>query len=259
LTAVAQQAVIAFERAVNSGRIATGDEALRERQAQFARFTQTLMQQAPAAQELLLSGTRAQLDAAIRSRGERTGGGTSGRRGRTTELRRAWTDTLRPAWKSAVLEGRAGSVTGGAQEFEKRLLEVEDGGRDLLLPRGGSSNALLNEIYWASSYAEPAKLDRKQAEAVARWGAERRARIVAWGRASANAQVRAAAEKIGVGPAFTEEPPQPLSRKTAAERVLYYRRVLAAWEFLVTLNAQPALSELRTLIDLERLPIRPET
>jgi hypothetical protein len=54
-----------------------------------------------------------------------------------------------------------------------------------------------------------------------------------------------------------EEPPQPLSRKTAAERVLFYRRVLAAWEFLIALQAEPALSELKTLIELESLPVRP--
>jgi hypothetical protein len=48
-----------------------------------------------------------------------------------------------------------------------------------------------------------------------------------------------------------------LSEKTAAERVLFYRRVLAAWEFLVTLQAQSALAELQLLIGLEQMPVRP--
>ncbi len=40
------------------------------------------------------------------------------------------------------------------------------------------------------------------------------------------------------------------------ERVLYYRRVLAAWEFLVTLRATVPLAELETLLALERQPVR---
>ena len=70
-------------------------------------------------------------------------------------------------------------------------------------------------------------------------------------------EVRAAAEKIGPAPAIAVEPSRPLSRKTAAERVLFYRRVLAAWEFLIAMDAQPALAELRVLIELERTPVRP--
>jgi hypothetical protein len=48
-----------------------------------------------------------------------------------------------------------------------------------------------------------------------------------------------------------------MSRKIAAERVLLYRRVLAAWEFLIAMNAEPELRELRGLIDLENTPVRP--
>jgi hypothetical protein len=230
---------------------------LRERQAQFERFTQRLAELAPAAKELLLTGTRQQLETAIRGRAERSAGGRGGRRGTMTELRRAWTDTLRPAWKSAVLDGRVSGLTGAEREFEQRLLKIEDDGRDLLLARGGSSDALLNEIYWASSYAQPAAFDRTKAEAVTRWGAERRTRIVSWAKTSVDRQVRVAGEKIGPGPAFTEEPVRPLTRKTAAERVLFYRRVLAAWEFLIVMQAEPALAELELLIELERMPVRP--
>jgi hypothetical protein len=256
ITPDVHNAIAAFERAVDRGQISAGDERLRERQTQFARFTQRLAEQVPAARELLLSGTRSQLEAAISARGERGAGGRGGRRGGMTEVRRLWTETVRPAWKSAVLDGSVRELSGAAWEFEKRLLKTEDGGRDLLLGRG--SNGMTNEIYWASSYADPATFNREKAEAVARWGAERRARIVAWAKASSNAQVQAAAEKIGPGPVFTEAPPQPMSRKTAAERVLFYRRVLAAWEFLVTLRAESALAELQMLIDLEHLPLRPQ-
>jgi hypothetical protein len=257
VTATTQNAVMAFERAVDRGRVTAVDPRLRERQAQFERFSQRLADQVPSARELLLTGTRPQLEAAVRSRGERSGGRGS-RRGSISEARRAWTETLRPAWKAAVLGGTVTSLDRATIDFEKRLLKVEDDGRDLLLARGGGSTALMNEVYWASSYAEPATFNRAKADAVVRWAAARRSRIVAWAKASSDPGVRAAGEKIGPGPTFVATPPQPMSQKTAAERVLYYRRVLAAWEFLLTMRAEPALSELNTLIELENLPVRPE-
>jgi hypothetical protein len=39
--------------------------------------------------------------------------------------------------------------------------------------------------------------------------------------------------------------------------VLFYRRVIAAWEFLIVMQATTALAELDSLIELERLPVRP--
>jgi hypothetical protein len=255
-----RNAIAAYQRAVDHGRTDPAvDAALRERQVQFERFTAGLAAQVPAEKVLLWSGTRQELERAIRGRGERGASGRGNRRAGMTELRRAWTDTLRPAWKAAVLGGRVSGLTGAALEFEQRLLEREDGGRDFLLPRGGNRTALQNEMYWFSGYADPATMDRARAEAVTRWGAERRARIVEWAKVSPDAQIRAAGERIGPGPGFKEEAPQPLSQKTAAERVLFYRRVLAAWEFLVTLQAQPALTELQMLIDLEALPVRLES
>jgi hypothetical protein len=255
LTERTRRAVGSFFRAVDRGQINANDAGLRERQEQFERFTARLIEQVPAAKELLRTGTRQQLDAAIRSQ-DRRGGAPGVRRAVTPELRRIWTEALRPAWKAAVLAGEVGGLKGPALEFEKRLLELEDKGREFLLPRGQDDSPLLNELYWASGYAEPAKLDRAKAEAIAVWGAQRRNFIVAWGRQSADARTRAAAAKIGPGPAGVEEPPKPLSRQTAAERVLFYRRVLAAWEFLLAMDAQPALAELRTLIELERTPVR---
>ncbi len=251
------QAASAYQRAVDTGRLSVpaADPALREKQAQFARFTARLAEQLPAAKDLLLAGTRAQLDAAARGGGERpAGGGPRGgaRRGQLAELRKVWSETLRPAWKTAVLGGAVPGLAGGALELEKHLLQLEDDGRELLLPRGGDDTVLVNEIYWRSGYAHPATLDRAQAEAAARWGMERRTRITAWGRASADPAVRAAAEKIGPAPALADEPPRRLLRQTAAERALYYRRVLAAWEFLLATDARDALAELRAVLELER-------
>ena len=115
LTAAAQTAVTAFQQAVDRGQVTVTDEELRARQAQRFRAATGGV------------GTRQQLDAAIRVRGERGGGGRGGRRAPMTELRRSWTDTLRPAWKSAVLAGKVRELAGAALEFEKRLLKPEDG------------------------------------------------------------------------------------------------------------------------------------
>lgn len=251
-----RQAVLAYERAVDRGMVVADDPGLRERQAQFARFTDRLATELPAAAGLLRSGNRHALETALRERSGGERGAARGRRGNVAELRRAWSETLRPAWKAAVLNGQVEAQLGAAAEFERRLLKLEDDGRDFFLPRGGSADALQNEIYWHSTYAEPAKLDRATADAVTRWGAGRRAGIVAWGKTATDAAVRAAAERIGPGPVFTGEPPRPLDRRTALARVLFYRRVLAAWEFLATLQARAPLAELETLVALERQPVR---
>jgi len=258
VTPAVHAAVVAYQKNVDTGGPGMAarppDPALAERQAQFARFTQRLAEQAPAAKDLLLTGTRSQLEAAIRGRGERGAGGLrGGRRGQMAELRKAWSETLRPAWKAAVIGGSVTVQLGAAEAFEKHLLKLEEGGRDFLLLRG--ETPLINEIYWQSGYAEPATYDAGKAEAVARWGATRRAQIVAWGQRAADPAVRAAAGKIGPGPGFVEEAEAPLSRRTAAERVLFYRRVLAAWEFLLAVEAPSALAELRALIALERTPL----
>ena len=250
-----RQALLVYERAVDRGEVMADAPGLRERQAQFARFTAQLAADVPAAAGLLRSGNRNALETALRERGER--GPARGRRGNVADVRRAWTVTLRPAWKAAVLGGQVDARLGAALDFERRLLKLEDDGRDFLLPRGGSADALRNEIYWRSTYAEPAKFNAATADAVSRWGAGRRAGIVAWAQASADPQIQAAAALVGPGPVFAGEPPRPLSRRTAVERVLFYRRVLAAWEFLVTLQADAPLAELETLIALERQPVRP--
>lgn len=256
-----RQAVTTFHATVDRGRPATTGGPWHERQVQFARFIGQLAEDVPDARAVLLNGTRTQLEAAIQGRGERGGpgrGGIGGRRRSIAELRRAWSETVRPAWKAAVQRGALDARLGRALEFEKRLLKLEDDGRELLLPRGGGADALLNETYWSSGFGEPATFDRGKADAVTRWAASRRAQIMSWARESSDAPVRAAADRIGPGPAVVEEPPRPMGRRIAAERVLFYRRVLAAWEFLVTLRATQPLAELTTLLELERTPWRSE-
>lgn len=290
--------VAAYQRALDGAAPRSGNPALRERQELFARFTQRMTEQNSALRELLLTGTRQQLDAAIASPG-RGGRGPSqpaataqptaaqpapaptpapvpgsgrGRGGNTPspEVLKLWNETVRPAWKTAVLADRVAVLPVGARDFEKHLLAQEAKGKDFLF---ANARTLADEVYWKSGYADPATLDRAKAEAVVRWGSERRSQILAWAKVSDEPAVRAAAEEItklqpagrrgGAAqegtrtPQTTTESTRPLSKKTAAERVLFYRRTLAAWAFLLAVDERPALARIAELTALERTPLPP--
>jgi len=109
-------------------------------------------------------------------------------------------------------------------------------------------------------------VDVAKAEAVTSWGAMRREKIGAWAHASSETAVREAAVRMRLpgGPRAAGRPvaaaaPGPtgdeLDQRTAAARILFYRRVLAAWEFLETMGHTLALERLRELTALERTPL----
>jgi len=294
LTDAAKRQVVAYQRAVEGAASQSGDLAFRERQELFGRFTQRMADENPALKNLLFAGSRAQLEAAITpptraGRGQAQSGPTSqapaaqpapaptegGGRGRgrnapSPEVLKRWNEVVRPAWKAAVLADRVAELPWGAREFEKYLLAQEAKGKDFLFT---NARALPDEAYWQSGYANPSTLIRTKAEAVVRWGVERRSRILAWAKASDQPAVRAAAEEItqrqpagrrgGVGQdgprtsAATNESTRPLSKQTAAERVLFYRRTLAAWALLLALDERPALARIAELTALERTPMPP--
>ena len=84
-------------------------------------------------------------------------------------------------------------------------------------------------------------------------------RIIDWGRNARNSAVRSAAGQIAT---WLEAPEgdsgdhdRSLTRQTAAARVLFYRRVLAAWQFLLAVDARGPLAELHQLIAIERTPL----
>jgi len=262
LTPRAAAAVTAYRWAVDTGRITAKSPDLREREEQYARFTLRITEQAPSAGPRLLAATRAALEGDVPASERRGGGGRS--RGAPDEMRRAWNEVVRPAWKKAVLAGEIDGLTGAALTFEKRLLDLEDQGRNFMTTRGG--DPLLNEMYWRSGYAHPARLDVAKAEAVTSWGATRRDKVGAWAHASGEAAVREAAVRMRLpgGPrapsratpaSESRAPADDLDQRTAAARILFYRRVLAAWEFLETMNHAPALERLRELTALERTPL----
>jgi hypothetical protein len=218
---------------------------------------------------LLLTGTRRELEAAINPReessaparkppprrGRRGGGGGS-------ERRKLWTEVLRPAWRSAVDGNQITNLPPGVLEFEKYLLMKEDRGRNYFFMNG---DPVGEEVFWQSGYSDPQTLNPAKAEAVAQWGVERRDKILAWARMSEVEDVREAADKLSqttrqrrIDPAPVANALAPLmSREIAAERTLFYRRALAAWAFLIGVNERPALARLRELTELERAPLPP--
>lgn len=234
------------------------DPALVQRGERYRRLTAALAKEFPATASLLANGTRHELETALAAR-EPRGGGNPGRRGGGAATRRLWPDTIRPAWKAAVEAGTADVLPAAARRFEKRLLELEDGGRDFF-GGGGRRGGMLNEVYWQSGQSAPVVTDRARADAVPRWAAERRQKILEWARNSGNEAVRAAAATLTAGPSRGPGPArEPAINKTAVERVLFYRRVLGAWGFLIATENRAALAQLAALIELEQTPLPPAT
>jgi len=274
-----KKALAAYQRAVDTGKLESRDKALKERQALFARFTQRIAEQAPSLKVLLTEGTRAQLEkragplpAAANFAQTPATKAAGGQGGANAEGRKLWKETLRPVWKEAVLAGKIRELADAhSLEFEKTLIAEDEKGRELMFAPGSQSPLLLY-LFWASGAHNPATADAARAEAVARWGAQRRRTIIAWARASENADIEAAAERAfpparrakapsgkaaakTVAPRDADVSARPLAPKIAAERVLLYRRVLAAWAFLLDVEEKSALEQVRQLTALERTPL----
>jgi hypothetical protein len=216
-------------------------------------FVRRMTEQNKNLAELIERGDRAALERAIGPGGGRPSQPSTSRP--ASPAATEWKEVVRPAWKAAVEAGKVGELQGAVLVFEKYLLAQEDRGRDVMFPRGWQ-NPMLNDIFWQSGSAIPAEKDPAKAIAVARWGAERRAKIAAWAEASADETIKAAGGRMKPrAPNFGG--PRSLSARIAAERTLFYRRTLAAWTFLQTVGHAPALSELSRLIALESQPLPP--
>ena len=254
-----ERRAVAAYAAVVDGRSppAQADPAYLDRVARFRRFTAGLAAANPATAKLLGSGTRRDLEVVLDAPQPRAAGG--GRRG-AGQVRRLWTGTLRPAWTAAVKAGKVASLPAAAVPFEIHLLQLENGGRDFF-SGPGSSERLLNEVYWESGLFRPTVADQARAEAVPRWAAVRYECILAWAQASGDAALRNAAATVAQVRARASAPagPEPEIDETAVERVLFYRRVLGAWNFLLATDQRGALAQLAALIETENTPLPPPT
>lgn len=253
-------ALAAYRQAVETGRATGRGPAFAARRAEFEGFVARMGEQNRGVAEILVNGSREALERMI---GDRPAGRPTERPAASSQpppspAAAAWLEKVRPVWKLAVEAGQVAELEGSVLVFEKYLLAQEERGRDVMFPRGWQ-NPMLNDLYWQSGYAFPDRLDPGRAEAVVRWGAERRARIAAWAESAADETVRAAAATLAVrrpGNAVASlPPPRTLSPKIAAERALFYRRVLAAWALLQELERRDELAALQELIALEETPL----
>ncbi len=275
LTRKAQRALAAYRRTVDGAAPKGIDTGFHESQKLYTAYTHRLSEQCPGAKMLLLAGTRSELEAAYKpevreassgARNRRTnqppagrnrGGGNS----RNSENRKLWLDTIRPAWQAAVEDGPVANLPSEAQDFELHLLDLEDQGEKYFAQK---PRQLLHGLDWEAGYGGPGKLEPKKASAMSMWSLTRRAQIIDWAKKSGDPDVRAAGERVSQAGArgrsanaTTRESNtlHLISREIAAERIVFYRRVLAAWEFLIAMNEKPALARLHELMELERTPL----
>ena len=207
---------------------------------------------------MLLAGTRADLTAAP----ELAAGGARRRAGAPTNIRNLWSETIRPAWKAALVAKKVTDIPEAARAFELQLIALEEKTpTKIFLP--GDRDAVRNELFWRSGYAQLDAKNLARAAVVARWEAGRRAAILAWARSSPDDKIRAAALTWG-GPVRPKTAPAVRAnqlanefgeKKEALQRALFYRRVLGAWAFLIAVDERGALERLAAWRALEISPL----
>ncbi len=257
LTPEVKQAVAGYQLAVNGRKSDVPEPAFQERQALFQKFIEKLAAQNDA--KVLLTGTRAELENAAKSHSVTATDEPVAASSPTTRTRRLWNRRVRPAWKAAVEANQAAVLPAAAADFEKFLLDQEDHGVDYFF---GDGDDLRNDVFWQAGYGSPQTMNTDRAGAIALWAQQRNQKILGWAKASGTDTVRNAAERLEQLIAEPEPNGTTMDgeddaqmKATAAERTLFYRRVLAAWEFLIAVNDRPALEKLRELTELERTPL----
>jgi hypothetical protein len=253
LTPRLMNAVAEYQRTLDGQKPNVADVAFRERQTQFEGFIEKLAAQNDA--EVLRSGTHAELELVIKQKPPDTDTDEAP----SAREKKLWSQTIRPAWKAAVEAGQATNLPAAVADFEKFLLGQEDRGVDFFF---GDGDDLRNDVFWQAGYGDPQSLNRARADAIGLWAQERNDKILDWARDSGNKPVRDAGERLSqlmtepdTDPGKADHDDRLTMKATAAERTLFYRRVLGAWQFLIAVNDRPALTRLKELIDLERTPL----
>jgi hypothetical protein len=256
LTPALKQAVDNYQLAVDGRTSTAADTAFQERQALFQGFIEKLAAQNDAG--FLVSGTRAELEAAAKQQSTMAMDDPAATPP-TARTRRLWNRRVRPAWKAAVEANQASVLPAAAAKFEKFLLDQEDHGVDYFF---GDGDDLRDDVFWQAGYGNPQTMNPERAQAIALWTQQRNQKILDWVRTNGADSARNAADRLGQLIAEPETDPAPMDKEdqvqmkaTAAERTLFYRRVLAAWEFLLAVDDRPALAKLRELTELERTPL----
>jgi hypothetical protein len=263
LTPAVRAQVERYHRIVNGEAPGVSDPAFLAQQQQTERFLAALAEQNPSVALVLLAGTRADLTPAP----ETTSGGSRRRTGAPTNIRKLWSETIRPAWKAALVAKKVADIPEAARAFELQLIALEEKTpTKIFLP--GDRDAVRNELFWRSGYAQVDAKNQARAAIVARWEAGRRAAVLTWARTATDEKVKAAAAKwagpVRAAPAAAATSTAPRAtipgfgqgeRKEALQRALFYRRVLGAWAFLIAVDERGALERLAALQALEETPL----
>ena len=199
-----------------------------------------------------------------------------------------WVREIAPAWRKALDADEIVDLPANVVDFERELVafETRQAAGELHADMAGVAIDPQMLVYYFGGYADPQTFDPARAKAVADWPSKRAAAIIAWARKSTEVRVRVAAEAFALWmpkhaagdeaaakPATAEKTatpangaasnasarpkPLPLQRKVAAERLYFYRHVLAAWQFLSDVRERPALERVAALTQLERTPLPP--
>jgi hypothetical protein len=208
---------------------------------------------------------------------------------------RLWTTEIVPAWQKALESGAIKELPASLVAFELELIAIDNlsmpneshlaTNRHILDPK------ML--LYYYGGYADPATFDPAHAQALIDWSKKRRRVIVDWATKSSEMKVRLAAQvyALWMPPEFLDPDgpksaaqktdgapsessksaavdsrqvaqmpqnnpkPTPLQRNVAAERIYFYRQVLAAWQFLLGVDERVALDRIAALTQLEQTPL----
>jgi hypothetical protein len=199
-----------------------------------------------------------------------------------------WAKDIAPAWQKAIDADEVADLAAPILAFEHDMAATEVRKRPAdarsMPARGIGDPRLL--VYYHGGYADPATFDPARAKSVADWSRKRKHAIVDWAKKSKDAKLRAAAEAYALwmppeildpdaaegaaasdavragGPsggagkghskAAGEPKHPPLRRGVAAERIYFHRQVLAAWQFLLSVQERPALERVASLTQIER-------
>ena len=263
LTAKVKSAIYDYRCVVEGAALAVNDPDLAERQRLFGRFIKEMARQRPDLADVLLHGTSEQLTDASNASRTQNNAPRSASKLRVTDAILLIDQTLNPAWVAALKGNAIPEISENIREFELEYAKETDGkDYDGIFPKLNE----VSEVFWHAGYGMPTTGDAEKAAELTRWLTRRLPTKVHWGQSSLDPTVRSAADDLAKYYGFPsdrivhavklEDPsPSEVGKPATAARVLFYRRVLAAWQFLLAVGDQTALAHVKSLTELERTPL----